>query len=226
MAALDLAKLSHETLRLGHKEATLNAQIRQFGVRAFDLLGGWPNAENTMRKALILSVAAMCVLCGGVAGVLASGDQDVVHSSRLPVLPDKSASPKDEALAPEVLKPLGEPSPKAEDTTFPMTNATPQGLIEGIFAARARGDKAWLARTLESLAGRTELTQDDLQAGWRQYLWHPELWDKLEAAHRAEPARFDEARDRARVTFNVGGNAGEIFIQLVRVEGAWYLLGA
>lgn len=52
MAALDLAKLSHETLRLGHKEATLNAQIRQFGVRAFDLLGGWPNAENTMRKAL------------------------------------------------------------------------------------------------------------------------------------------------------------------------------
>jgi hypothetical protein len=179
-----------------------------------------------MRKVMILAAAVFCVTMAGAAGIFASGSEDVVHTTKAPVAPDKSVLLAEEPAKPEVLKPMGDPSPKAEESTFVMTNQTPLALIEGIFAARARGDQAWLARTLESTAGHAEITQDDCAAGWRNYLWVPELWDRMEAAHKASPAVINEDGDQARVSFEVGGNAGVLYILLKRVNGAWYLAGA
>lgn len=178
-----------------------------------------------MRKVLILAAAAICVATAGVAGIFASGSEDVRHTIREKAVVDKSTLAAEEAR-PEVIKPMGDPSPKADESTHVLTQQTPLALIEGIFDARKRGDRAWLARTLESTAGKAALTEDDCHAAWRNYLWHPELWDKLEAAHRELPAVIVEEGDTAKVNFEVGGAAGTMFVLLKRINGAWYLVGA
>ncbi len=201
---------------------------------AFGQCGGWSNVEIPMQKVLILSVAALCVMLAAVAGVMASDNKEVVHTIKPQAAPDKSelvAAPAVKAAAkpeePEpMLKPLGDPSPLAEESAHPLTQATPEALLAGIFLARARGDQAWLARTLESLAGQASLTQDNLATAWRNYLWQPEMWDKLEAAHKQQPAEVFVEGDMARVTFEVGGAAGTMFMLLKRINGAWYLTGA
>lgn len=179
-----------------------------------------------MRKVMILAAAVFCVATAGVAGIFASGSDDVRHTIKDRVSPDKTAISAEETAKPEVIKPMGDPSPLAEDSTFVMTNQTPLALIEGIFDARRRNDKAWLARTLESTQGKAQLCEDDCNAAWRNYLWVPELWDRMEASHKETPAIISEDGDIARVSFEVGGNAGVLFVQLKRINGAWYLLGS
>ncbi len=180
-----------------------------------------------MHKALIFTVAVLGLLVAGIAGVTASKSDDVVHSIKEPVVIDKSLPEAPQAPKPvEVLKPMGEPSPVVKESTTVLTNQSPLGLIEGIFLARTRDDKAWLARTLESTSGKSEITEDDCNAAWRNYLWVPELWDRMEAAHRKSPAVIEEQGDVARVSFDVGGNAGVLYVQFKKINGAWYLLGA
>lgn len=179
-----------------------------------------------MRKMLIFAAALLCVATAGVAGIFASPEESQPAMKPRAAVPDKAALAPAENPEPEVLKPMGDPSPKAAESTHVMTNQTPLALIEGIFDARRRNDLAWLARTLESTAGKADLTEDDCHAAWRNYLWVPELWDRMEAAHRESPAVIVEQGDEARVSFEVGGNAGTLFVVLRRVNGAWYLLGA
>jgi hypothetical protein len=179
-----------------------------------------------MRKAMILAAAVFCVATAGVAGIYASRGDDVQHTIKEKVAPDKSVLNAEGSAKPEVIKPMGDPSPKAEESTHALTNQSPLALLEGIFDARKRGDRAWLARTLESTAGKAALTEDDCHAAWRNYLWHPELWDKLEAAHRELPAVIVEEGDQAKVNFEVGGAAGTMFVLFKRINGAWYLVGA
>jgi hypothetical protein len=174
-----------------------------------------------MRTVVIVSAALVCTLALAV-GIFASGDEGLVRPQK-PVIVDKTVSAEP---SPKAATPLGAQSPKAAESSVPMANDSPLALFEGIIAAREREDRAWLARTLESTAGKASITEDDCHAAWRNYLWEPALWNRIAAAHRESPAQVSIEGEVARVSVNVGGNAGEYYMLFKRVNGAWYLLGA
>lgn len=180
-----------------------------------------------MRKVLILAAAAVCVATAGVAGIFASGSEDVRHTIREKPVVDKSTLAAEEAK-PEVIKPMGDPFPPVAESTVPMQNDTPTALIAGTLDARARGDNAWLARTLESTTKVSGLTVEHTNIAWRQFTSRSitPLWDKLEAAWKAGEYTISEDGDKATITFKVGGNLDTVPIAMIRIGGKWYHAGS
>lgn len=180
-----------------------------------------------MRKVLILAAAAICVATAGVAGIFASGSEDVKHTQKEPVIVDKS-DPGPLPVQEEVIKPMGDPFPAVAESTVPMQNDTPTALIAGTLDARARGDNAWLARTLESTAKVSGLTVEHTNIAWRQFTSRSitPLWDKLEAAWKAGEYTIREDGDKATITFKVGGNLDSVALTLIRIGGKWYYAGS
>ena len=180
-----------------------------------------------MRNALILLVAVLGLIVAGFAGVMASNSDDVKHTQKEPVIVDKS-DPGPLPVQEEAIKPMGDPFPAVAESTVPMQNDTPTALIAGTLDARARGDLAWLARTLESTVKKPSLTMEDTNVAWRQFtsrLIKP-LWDKLEAAWKAGEYKISEYGDKATITFKVGGNLDSVPISLVRIGGKWFHAGS
>lgn len=179
-----------------------------------------------MQKALILLVAVIGLFVASIAGVMASNSDDVKHTQKEPVIVDKS-DPGPPAVQEDVIKPMGDPFPAVVESTVPMQNETPTALIAGTLDARARGDNAWLARTLESTVKKPSLTMEDTNIAWRQFTSHliKPLWDKLEAAWKAGDYAVAEDGDRATMTFKVGGNLDTVPIAMIRIGGKWYYAG-
>lgn len=180
-----------------------------------------------MQKALILMIAVVGLLVAGLAGVRASNSDDVKHTVKEPVIVDKS-DPGPLPVQDEVIKPMGDPFPAVAESTVPMQNETPAALIAGTLDARARGDDAWLARTLESTAKKPSLSVEDTNVAWRQFtsrLIKP-LWDKLETAWKAGEYTISEDGDKATITFKVGGNLDSVTLTLIRIGGKWHHAGS
>lgn len=149
--------------------------------------------------------------------------------------PGSSASPRSRLIE----QPVSQESPAQQprDTTpdqrgvpesgQKITNATPEALISGTLDAIERDDKAWLSRTLASLAGHDLLTEVDLHSANRQFLTRSAspIWQAIEMAWRARRYTVSEKADAAELVFEVGGSLGELRLVLVRVAGAWFYAG-
>ncbi len=123
---------------------------------------------------------------------------------------------------------MGDPFPAVAESNVQMQNDTPTALMAGTLDARARGDLAWLARTLESTVKKPSLTMEDTNVAWRQFTSHPitPLWDKLERAWKAGEYTLSEDGDKATITFKVGGNLDSVSLTLIRIGGKWYHAGS
>ena len=150
----------------------------------------------------------------------------------LPQANDEGKATEQEPQAPtpepEPDKPADEHvSPPAEESEWAVSNATVEELVEGILLARARNDLAWLARTMESTAGKESLVEDDLLAAHRQYTWGStdELWVKVAQSWQDRTFTVEADGNKAMLVMNVGGNLGELRLPFVRIDGAWYFAG-
>lgn len=114
-----------------------------------------------------------------------------------------------------------------EESPIALTNAAPADLIEGILQARERADKAWLARTLASTAGKALITDVDLHAANRQYLTSSSkwIWTAVQTAWQAHDYTVIEKGETAEVRFKAGSSLGELTIVLVRIGECWFCAG-
>jgi hypothetical protein len=114
-----------------------------------------------------------------------------------------------------------------EESAVLITNTAPADLIEGILQARDRSDRAWLARTLASTAGKALITEVDLHAANRQYLTSSSkwIWTAVEAAWQAHDYTVIEKGETAEVNFKAGSSLGELTIVLVRFGECWFYAG-
>ncbi|MCC7509175.1 MAG: hypothetical protein IT464_07345 [Planctomycetes bacterium] len=117
-------------------------------------------------------------------------------------------------------------SPPAPESAERFSNNSVEDLLAGVFPAIERGDRNWLARTLESTHGRG-LTEDDLHAAYRNFLWRSAapLWSRLRAAWDARAYDVSYEGDSATVAFHVGGAAGTITYNFCRVGNGWHFAG-
>jgi len=118
-------------------------------------------------------------------------------------------------------------SPPAEESAWPVTNGTVIDLLSGALLAREREDRAWLARTMASLAGKTVLVEDDLHAAHRQFLWRSiaPMWAHNAQAWNERNYELLEDGDSAELVMQVGGALGEARLKFVRIDSAWYFAG-
>lgn len=118
-------------------------------------------------------------------------------------------------------------SPPADESPWAVTNDNLIDLISGTLLARERDDRAWLARTLESTAGRPGLVEDDLHAAHRQFLWRSAapMWLRISQAWQERSYEIIEDGDNAELVMQVGGALGELRIKFVRIADAWYFAG-
>ncbi|MCB9933890.1 MAG: hypothetical protein H6841_10765 [Planctomycetes bacterium] len=115
-------------------------------------------------------------------------------------------------------------SPPAEDSAWPVTNGTVIDLLSGALLAREREDRAWLARTMASMAGKQQLAEDDLHAAHRQFLWRSiaPMWAHIAQAWQERSYKLLEDGDNAELVMQVGGAVGVARLKFVRIDGAWY----
>lgn len=115
-------------------------------------------------------------------------------------------------------------SPPADESPWAVTNGNLIDLISGTLLARERDDRAWLARTLESTAGRPGLVEDDLHAAHRQFLWRSitPLWANITRVWNERSYELLEDGDNAELVMQVGGAVGVARLKFVRIDGAWY----
>jgi hypothetical protein len=118
-------------------------------------------------------------------------------------------------------------SPPADESPWGITNATVIDLVTGTLLAREREDRAWLARTMASLAGKSQLVEDDLHAAHRQFLWRSiePMWQRIEQVWQDRSYELVEDGDSAELVMQVGGALGEARLKFVRIDGAWYFAG-
>lgn len=140
------------------------------------------------------------------------------------------------APIPALAAPTPEPEPEPvrppdqvgiEESPVPLTQASVPELLTGVFAAIERDDRAWLARTCESLTTKPMLSEVDGLDAHRIFLWRSMAprWRKLRAAFEANLYDLSLDGDRARVVFEVGGNLGQDALDFVRVNGRWCFAG-
>lgn len=115
-------------------------------------------------------------------------------------------------------------SPPADESPWGITNATVIELVTGTLLAREREDKAWLARTMASRAGKQSLDEDDLHAAHRQFLWRSitPLWANITRVWNERSYELLEDGDNAELVMQVGGAVGVARLKFVRIDGAWY----
>ena len=162
----------------------------------------------------------------------------VLFSSRQPPLEPAAAqdypahnspvSQEPPAFTAEAPEPLPLPDRRGvEESATPLTNATPLELMGGTLEARARGDRAWLARTLASLAGKAVITEVDLHSANRQFLGRSiqGMWRAVEAAWQSRDYSLGQGDETVELRFRTGGNLQEFTIKMVRIGDAWYFAG-
>ena len=117
-------------------------------------------------------------------------------------------------------------SPPAPEPELPVASSSVEELIQGTLDAIERDDRAWLARTMESTSGR-ELTEDDLHAAYRQFLWRSAapMWDNIRHAWESSDFEVAEQDQTAELVLRMGGALGEMRLKLVRLDGAWCYAG-
>ena len=173
----------------------------------------------------ILGIAVLAALAGTVLITLpgakpVSAPEPVTVASPIPELPKPEPVREPEEANVNV-------SPPAAESEWQVTNLTIEDLVAGILLARQREDRAWLARTMESTAGKPSLVEDDLRAAFRQYLWHSTdgLWGKVSHAWTERSYEVVAEGDKAQLVMTVGGNLGQLVLPFVRIDGAWYYAG-
>ncbi len=183
------------------------------------------------------NTAKPIVWCGLIAGVAALAGviglalfQQESNADPAPVdtpapIHRAGSPPEEAAPEPEPAKP--EQPKSVQESEHPITNRTVEDLLAGVMEARAREDRAWLARVIESTAGKEELTWPDWHTAHRQFLWISvsRLWLQVTSAwnERAYTVSYDG--DSARATFEVGGAMGQVWFDFVRVGDGWYFQG-
>ncbi|MCB9892875.1 MAG: hypothetical protein H6839_00330 [Planctomycetes bacterium] len=167
----------------------------------------------------ILGVAVLAAIAGTILIAL-PGAKPVTA-------PEPVKSPVQTAPLPLSEPAPGNVSPPAPEPEMEVSNLTIEDLVSGILAARLRQDRAWLARTMESTAGKPSLVEDDLLAAYRQYLWHTTdgLWGRVGHAWTERAYEVVEDGDRAQLVLTVGGSLGQLILPFVRIDGAWYYAG-
>mgnify|MGYP001167226075 CR=1 FL=1 len=125
-------------------------------------------------------------------------------------------------------QPAPEPNlpPPAPEPEMPVTNGSIESLVQGTLDAITRGDRAWLARSMESTSGRP-LTEDDLLAAYRQFLWRSAqpMWARVRAGFEGGAWRTEDNGDKGRIILDVGGALGEMRLELVKIDNAWHYAG-
>jgi hypothetical protein len=120
-------------------------------------------------------------------------------------------------------KPFGDPGVRVAESAVALTAASPRALLDGVLRARQRGDRAWLARSLDSCADAPTLTSTEISVAWLRFEW-PEaerLWDRIAAAEAAGIASIEIEAQRATATWNVGGAVGGLSLAFVQKNGTW-----
>ncbi len=121
------------------------------------------------------------------------------------------------------VKPLGDPRPVVGESTIVHENGTPRELIQGVLAARKRGDLSWLARALRSCIEAPQLTESETSIAWLRFEWGEaqKVWDRIAAAEAQRPAEIRIEGNRATATWEVGGALGTLTVPFVSVGGQW-----
>lgn len=125
----------------------------------------------------------------------------------------------------EVPAPVTPPDQRGvEESPVPVENLTPIDLVSNTLAAIEREDTAWLARAMQSLAGKPMLTEVDTLDAHRQFTWRSiaTRWGKIRQAWQARSYEVIEDGDRAEILVHVGGALGTDVLKLVRINGNWY----
>lgn len=132
-----------------------------------------------------------------------------------------------EAPKPVPLPPQTPEERGMEESAKPITNQSPVDLINGTLAAIERQDSAWLARTMQSRAGKPMLNEVDTLDAHRNFLWRSIAthWGKVAEAWKSRSYEIVEDGDNAEVRLQVGGDLGVLSLPLVRVGNAWYFAG-
>lgn len=170
------------------------------------------------------------IAVGLMAGVLALGGVvalALMGSRSEPEAQTPSGQPAAEVTLAQQLPPE-EPniSPPAAEPETEVRNGSIEDLLRGTLEALVREDRAWLARTLASTAGR-DLTEDDLHAAYRQFLWRSAqpMWARVRSAFEAGNWRISEDADAGELILETGGALGEMRIELKKIDGSWHYAG-
>ena len=170
----------------------------------------------TWKPALWLGLIAAAFACIGVVALALPKDSGAHQSEAMPAAPTELA----QAIEPQTPR-------RVNESPATMTNATVEDLLQGVIDARQREDRAWLARTLESTAGKIELSDEDWHTAHRQFLWSSvsRLWSRVTEAWNARGYTVSYDGNSARANFDVGGALGEVWFDFIRIGDAWYFQG-
>lgn len=173
--------------------------------------------------ALAVGLLAVVLAIVGVIALGPGGDSDQTSGLAQPTDIEQAVEVKFAQAGPSATPNTSPPAPEPE---VPVANASVEDLLSGTLAAIDREDRAWLARTLESTAGR-ELTEDDLHAAYRQFLWRSAtpMWDNIRHAWESGDFEFTEQDQAAELILRMGGALREMRLKLVRLDGAWCYAG-
>lgn len=185
---------------------------------------------STLFKPFVgLSMFAALLAIVGIV-LIAQPDQPQAETPATDVAADQSPNPvlaKPGEPAPEPEPENVNVSPPVEDSSWQVTNASVTDLMSGTLLARDRDDQAYLARCMESTAGKPTLVEDDVLAGYRQFMWRSTKpgWDRIIDAWQARTYEIVEDGDSAELILQVGGALGEMRVKFVRIDNAWYFAG-
>lgn len=179
-------------------------------------------ATNRSWAAALGLVASSCAIAG-ISLLVSSPKPAVGESAQAPapttVLPKPASTPE------EVPVQLPPPDQRGiEESAVPVDNLNAIDLVSNTLLAIEREDTAWLARTLESLAGKPMLSEVDALTAHRQFTWRSiaPRWNKIRQAWRDRSYDVIDNGDTAEIHVHVGGNLGTDVLKLVRINGNWY----
>lgn len=142
-----------------------------------------------------------------------------------PVTLETPAAPAEADPAPETPKVYV--SPQQPESEWRIGNLSVIELVEGVLAARERNDLAYLARCMESTAGKPALNEEDLLLAHRQFTWRSTdpAWNKISQSWAERTYEVVEDGDSAELVLQVGGNLGEMRLRFTRKGDNWYFAG-
>jgi len=168
----------------------------------------------------VLAVAAISAIASSKPALAPA------HEKAAPALtaPAETAA---EAPKPVPLKPQTPEERGMEESATPITNQSPADLVAGTLAAIERQDSAWLARTMQSRAGKPMLNEVDTLDAHRNFLWRSIAthWRKVAEAWKTQSYQLAQDGDTAELRLEVGGDLGVLNLPLVRIGNAWYFAG-